>query len=747
MRKRTDFLLWLMFLPLLLAAQGKKSFSLDDLLPGGRTFSQLQPQSLYAEWWGDRCVETRIDSCWEIDVDNGKREVLFTLEQLNQWLGAPAGKPWVRSCHNVSFPKPGLPYVAVTVSGRPQADGSPTRAYVVVDFRKGEKVYEQTYPAGAGALDRAEATGSLAFVKAQNLYVVRGTDGKTVAVSTDGSDDLVYGQAVHRNEFGITKGTFWSPDGRKLAFYRMDQSMVPDYPQVDITTRIATTYSCKYPMAGEKTHNVTVGVFDPSTEQTVWLQAGDPADRYFTNISWSPDGRKIYMIELNRDQNHAELACYDAVTGKKEGILYEETHPKYVEPQHGLVFLPWDHSKFLYQSQRDGYNHLYLFDLAVPQDGDERQTANGGTCRERVKVSPLTSGKWVVKEVLGFDRESKSLLIGSNERHPLQTNLYKVALKDGRRTLLDEGDGVHYASLSESGKYLLDTYSSPTVVRRVNLVSTRKGRCLNLLDAEDPWKGYAVPEISCGSIKAADGVTDLYYRMVKPVGFDATKKYPTVIYVYGGPHAHNVEASRNYLARGWEIYMAQKGYLLFILDNRGSENRGLDFENVTFRHLGEEEMKDQMEGVKFLKSLPYVDAGRIGVHGWSFGGFMTTNLMLTYPDVFKVGVAGGPVIDWQYYEAMYGERYMDTPQANPDGYEGSNLRLKAGNLKGKLQIIIGYNDPVCVPQHSLSFMRACIDAGTQPDFFVYPGDEHNMMGTDRVHLHERITQYFEDYLK
>ena len=250
-----------------------------------------------------------------------------------------------------------------------------------------------------------------------------------------------------------------------------------------------------------------------------------------------------------------------------------------------------------------------------------------------------------------------------------------------------------------------------------------------------------------GSIKAADGATDLYYRMVKPVDFDPNRKYPTVIYVYGGPHAHNVEASRNYLTRGWEIYMAQKGYLLFILDNRGSEHRGLAFENVTFRHLGVEEMKDQMEGVNFLKSLPYVDADRIGIHGWSFGGFMTTNLMLTYPDVFKVGVAGGPVIDWQYYEAMYGERYMDTPQDNAEGYKGSNLRLKAGNLKGRLQVIIGYNDPVCVPQHSLSFLRACIDAGTQPDFFVYPGDEHNMMGTDRVHLHERITQYFEDYLK
>lgn len=728
-------------------AQGKKSFTLDDLMPGGSTFSQMQPQSLYTEWWGDRCVETALDACHEIDADNGKKKTLFTLEQLNQWLEAPADSPLVRSCFYVSFPDAQKPLVAVTVSNRKQAGSPHTRTYAVVDFKKGEKVYAQTYPADAAALDRATATNNLAFAREQNLYVIKGENGKTVAVSKDGSNDLVYGQAVHRNEFGIVKGTFWSPDGQLLAFYRMDQSMVPDYPQVDITTRIATTYSCKYPMAGEKTHKVTVGVFNPATEQTVWLQAGDPTDRYFTNITWSPDSRKIYMIELNRDQNHAELACYDAATGKKEGVLYEETHPKYVEPQHGLLFLPWDSSKFIYQSQRDGYNHLYLFDLNAPQDGNEQQAAGGGTYSEKVKAGQLTSGKWVVKDVLGFNVKDKSLFICSNERHPLQSNIYKVDIENGKRKPMDNGEGVHYASLSKEGKYFIDTYSSPTVVRRVDITSTHKGKSRNLLDAEDPWKDYAVPEITCGSIKAADGVTDLYYRMVKPADFDPAKKYPTVIYVYGGPHAHNVEASRNYLARGWEIYMAQKGYLLFILDNRGSEHRGLAFENVTFRHLGVEEMKDQMEGVKFLKSLPYVDAGRIGIHGWSFGGFMTTNLMLTYPDVFKVGVAGGPVIDWQYYEAMYGERYMDTPQANPEGYKGSNLRLKAGNLKGKLQVIIGYNDPVCVPQHSLSFMRACIDAGTQPDFFVYPGDEHNMMGTDRVHLHERITQYFEDYLK
>jgi len=279
----------------------------------------------------------------------------------------------------------------------------------------------------------------------------------------------------------------------------------------------------------------------------------------------------------------------------------------------------------------------------------------------------------------------------------------------------------------------------------VNEVST--GKRVNLLTADNPWKGYQVPTYTCGTLKAADGVTDLYYRMVKPADFDASKKYPTVVYVYGGPHARNVEASWHYASRSWETYMAQKGYILFILDNRGSCDRGLAFEQATFRQLGQIEMQDQMKGVEYLQSLPYVDADRIGVHGWSFGGFMTISLMTNYPDVFKVGVAGGPVIDWKWYEVMYGERYMDTPQTNPEGYEKTSLLKQAPKLKGKLQIIQGLNDKTVVPQHCLSFIDACIENGTQPDFFVYPGEPHNMRGHKSVHLHERITQYFEDYLK
>ena len=454
---------------------------------------------------------------------------------------------------------------------------------------------------------------------------------------------------------------------------------------------------------------------------------------YFTNIAWSPDAKTIYMFELNRDQNDCRLVSYNATTGERIAELYRETSDKYVEPMHPIQFLPWDSNKFIMQSQKDGYNHLYLFDI------------NGKELKQ------LTQGSWVVQEVLGFNAKQKSIIFEANKYHPLHRQLYSVNVSNGKLTELTASDGVHHGVLSSSGNYVIDRHSAPTQPRNISVFtvssSSAAGKSVRLLTAEDPWNGYEQPIFECGTIKAADGITDLYYRMVKPHNFNPQKKYPTVVYVYGGPHAHNVEAGWHWYSRTWETYMAQKGYVLFILDNRGSEYRGRDFEQATFRQLGQTEMQDQMKGVEYLKSLPYVDMNRLGIHGWSFGGFMTISLMLNYPDVFKVGVAGGPVIDWKWYEVMYGERYMDTPQQNPEGYAKSSLIDKAGNLKGKLQIITGYNDNTVVPQHCLSFLDACIKAGTQPDFFAYPGEEHNMRGHASVHLHERITQYFEDYLK
>ena len=421
---------------------------------------------------------------------------------------------------------------------------------------------------------------------------------------------------------------------------------------------------------------------------------------------------------------------YDAETGKREYELCRETSDKYVEPLHSIQFLPWDSNLFIFQSQKDGYNHLYLYSIK-------------GEC-----IKQLTSGPWVVLDVLGFNQKTKSIIIASNERHPLQRNLYAVDIKTGRRTPLDNGEGVHRAVLSATGVALYDKWQTPNTPNNIDVaqIAKAKPQTKNLLTAADPWAEYVQPIFESGTLKAADGTTDLYWRMVKPHDFNPAKKYPTVVYVYGGPHAHNVEASWHWASRSWETYMAQKGYIVFILDNRGSENRGRDFEQATFRQLGQVEMQDQMKGVEFLKTLRYVDSNRLGVHGWSYGGYMTISLMTNYPDVFKVGVAGGPVIDWHWYEVMYGERYMDSPQQNPDGYAKTSLISKAKNLKGKLQIIIGYNDPTVVPQHALSFLKACVENETQPDFFVYPGEGHNMAGHASVHLHERITQYFEDYL-
>ena len=736
----------------------KKSFTLDDLMSGGSTFWNVQPKTMFTTWWGDVPVELTVDDAKEAESEGVKsgKSPLFTCESLNSILG----EKLVRSCSNLTFPYADQPIVKVQTP----------KEIILINFEKKLVTWRGTIQDGASELVWNPTSRNMAYCIGSNVFV-QTADGQRKQLTQDGNDDIVYGHSVSREEFGISNGLFWNADGTRLAFYKKDQSRIPSYPQVDITKRIAATTVDKYPMAGEESEDVSVAVYDVPSGRTVWLQNPKPQTDYMTNLSWSPDGQKLYVFELNRDQNHMQLYGYDAITGTKEASpLLEEKHPKYVEPMHTLTFLPWDATKAVMQSRRDNWNHLWLLDLSKQTYPEWREAGGGGTTCDHVAVRLLTPGEFEVRTFLGFNRKDKAALFIGNVTHPLHLTVWSAPVGNkGKIRLVSAGEGVHTASLSNTGTQLIDTYSSPTVTRRVSLLPTRKGVELSgnpsalltyapsltgrtgggsvLLDAPDPWKDYAAPEITSGSIKAADGVTDLYYRLIKPVGFDPSKKYPTVVYVYGGPHAHNVQASRGYWFRGWEIYMAQKGYVIFVLDNRGAELRGLKFEQATFRHLGEEEMKDQMCGVAFLKSLPYVDADRLGVHGWSYGGFMTTNLMCTYPDVFKVGVAGGPVIDWKYYEVMYGERYMDTPTQNPDGYASCCLQPKAKNLKGRLQIIFGYNDPTCVPQHTLSFVRACIDAGVQPDLFTYPGDGHNMFGTDQVHLHERITRYFEDYLK
>ena len=696
-----------------ISAQELKQFTLEDLNFGGENYRKFIPERLYTTWWGDQLMYQDVEESGLIDMKTGKKRALFTLDDIN---GKTDGEK-VRTLQRVSFPYPDKTLALV--------QSKTTR--MLFDWSKCEVVWKQTCE-GETETHWNKTSRTSAYVKDNQLWITN-AEGKTKQLTTDGSREIVYGQAVHRNEFGIEEGIFWAPDGNRFAFYRMDQSMVTDYPQVNTFERVATYEPDKYPMLGMTSHKVTVGIYDCTNGNIQYLKAGDPTNRYFTNIAWSPDSKTVYMFELNRLQNDCQLVSYDATSGNKLKELYREKSDKYVEPMHPIVFLPWDSKQFVMQSQKDGYNHLYIYNIGT------------GAIRQ------LTKGNFVVEDFCGFNTKNKSVIIATNEANPIQRNIYTVDVKSGKRKALDNGRGCHNASLSKSGQWIVDMYSEPDVPRNYDLVATANAKSLRLLTSKDPWEGYQQPIFESGSIKAADGTTDLYWRMVKPADFDASKKYPTVVYVYGGPHAHNVEASWHWYSRSWETYMAQKGYIVFILDNRGSENRGLEFEQATWHKLGKVEMLDQMKGVDYLKSLPYVDANRLGVHGWSYGGYMTISLMTNYPDVFKVGVAGGPVIDWKWYEVMYGERYMGTPDTNKEGIEACSLIPMAKNLKGKLQIIIGMNDPTVVPQQALSFIDACTEAGTQPDFFVYPGEGHNMAGHKSVHLHERITQYFEDYLK
>ena len=568
--------------------------------------------------------------------------------------------------------------------------------------------------------------------KEGNLYV----DGKLVEHG-DGYD-IVLGESVHRNEFGIDGGLFWSPKETRLAFYRMDQSMVVDYPIVNTKAREAEVRNIKYPMAGMKSHEVTVGVWNTKTEKLVYLNTRKDTtvherEMYLTNIAWSPDERYVFIAKINREQNHMWLEQYDAVTGAFVKVLFEETNPRYVEPCEPMIFTPKG-DQFLWYSMRDGYKHLYLYNI----DG--------------TLVKQVTKGEYEVEGFIQFDKKGENIFIYANEDNLAGRDAYRVNLKDGKKYPLTNKKGTHSVVISETGKYWIDVYSSVDVPAAADYVEGKHKQNLvvgrhQLYRSENPLKDYAMPEVKLGIIKAADGVTDLYYRLITPPNMEKGKKYPTLVYVYGGPHSQLVTDS--WLGGGnlYFMFLAQQGYVVFTVDNRGTDNRGFEFESCTHRHLGEIEMADQMEGVKFLKGLPYVDQDRMGVEGWSFGGFMTITMKLAHPEVFKVGCAGGPVIDWKWYEIMYGERYMDTPQENPEGYEANCLLNKAKNLEGRLLVIHGAEDNTVVWQHSLEFIERCVNNYRQVDYFVYPHHEHNVLGRERLHPYQKMFQYYEDFLK
>ncbi len=702
MKKMIPFVL-LLFVAVL-TAQEVKHLNLEDAVLG--YYKGLYPERKSIQWIEntDDFIITENDIV-QVNYNLSRRPALFDLEDLQK--AVPSLKSMPRSFsmitsetvyfdHNNSMIQ--YNYIDKIVSG------------------------EIKYSENAENTEFNSAANAVAYTIENNLYVAT-SNNPMIAVTSSEDKNIVSGQAIARSEMGITKGTFWSPKGNYLAFYQKDESNVTEYPLVDVTTTPATLNNIKYPMNGMGSEIAKAGVYSMKNNRVVYLDIDTSDEHYITNLSWSPNEENVFVAEVNRDQNHFWFTMYDATTGKKVKTLFEEKNDKWVEPEHTAVFLPNSNTEFLWLSERDGFMNLYLYDV---NNKNEKQ---------------LTQFNWMIKGILGFDESGKNVIVSGTGTDARETKAFKINLKNGKITILTSEPGVHSVQLSPNGNFIIDSYSSidvPRVVKRKSLIDNNE---VTIYAAKNPIEGYQLGTTEMVTLKAKDG-SDLYGRIIKPANFDATKKYPVLVYVYGGPHAQLVTNSWLGGSNLWMQWMAaEKDYIMFTLDNHGSGHRGFEFESAIHRQAGEVEMEDQLLGVDYLKSLPYVDGDRLAVHGWSYGGFMTNSLMLRHPGVFTTAVAGGPVTDWKFYEVMYSERYMDRWQDNEAGFEKSRVHNYVGNLDGKLLEIIGSVDPIVVPQHTMTLLQSFVENKKQVDFLSYPMHPHNVRGTDRAHLMKKVLDY------
>ena len=570
--------------------------------------------------------------------------------------------------------------------------------------------------------------GFVSFVRDRNLWTIELATGKTTQLTRDGSATIGNGVAefVADEEMGRHTGYWWAPDDSAIAFARIDESPVPIQRRFEIHADRTDIVEQRYPAAGENNVLVQLGVIAPGGGRVKWIDLGEDTDIYLARVDWV-DGRQLAFQRQSRDQRTLDLVLVDTGNNRQRTLLTERSDT-WLNLHDALRFLPGD--RFLWASERDGFQHLYVYGM----DGEQQ--------------ARLTQGEWMVENVLAVDTERGLVYFSGTKESPLERHVYRVPLAGGEIERISRNSGMHDASFAANASVFVDVWSNPETPPQTELYSADGERMAVLLanDPRDTSHPYArfrdahrVPEF--GAIAAADGQV-MHYSLLKPADFDPRRKYPVVVYVYGGPAAQTVtRAWPTRLDAMFNQYLAQQGYLVFSLDNRGTPRRGQRFVSALFRQQGRVEVEDQLRGIDMLRGLPWVDAERIGVYGWSNGGYMTLMMLARASHVYRCGISGAPVTDWALYDTHYTERFMDHPAVNAEGYRQSSVFTHLDGLRAQLLLIHGMADDNVLFTNSTQLMSELQRRGTPFELMTYPGAKHGLRGADALHRY-RISEDF-----
>lgn len=578
--------------------------------------------------------------------------------------------------------------------------------------------YAQLSPAG----DKA------AFVIENNLYWVDLTTGEEIQITRDGESGKIINGAtdwVYEEEFGFAKAWYWSPDGSKIAFYRFEESQVKQFFMTDWGGLYPDLTKFKYPKAGERNSSVKIGVYDLESAETTWMDIGSENDQYIPRINWTRNSGTLAIRRMNRLQNRQDLMLADVHTGKT-GIIKTETSDAWIDVNNDLTFLE-NGKQFIYVSEESGYNHIYLYDMSGK------------------KIRQVTKGDWEVTNYLGYNENDQTIYYISTEESPLERHFYTIGVSGRNKKKLSNGEGWHSVNMSRDYTYYIETYSGPATPPQYTL-HKGNGELVRMLENNAPLdqrlNEYNLPTKEFMKIRLPQAELNAY--LLKPHDFDPSQKYPVLVYVYGGPGSQTVTRQFGSGQRTmWHRYLTTKGYIIFSVDNRGTGARGRQFEKQVYKKLGQYEVIDQIDAAKYLiENLDYVDSTRIGIWGWSYGGYMTTLLMGEGNDIYKTGIAVAPVTHWKFYDTIYTERFMQTPEMNPEGYKKGAPLNAAGKIEGNYLLVHGTGDDNVHFQNSVELINKLIQENVQFETMYYPDRNHGIYGGNtRRHLYRMMTDF------